>query len=475
MGICDSCNPKVKQACFPSNAKILTKKEIDKLYEYESALCKINFQTIKDGKVVNAIGTGFFCEINDDSIPFKKALFTNNHVLNEMNIENNKDIKFDYFNKLRTIKMTENRKKFTNKIYDYTCIEIFDSDEIKNFFRIDLKALENKNDLKHKEIFILQYQNGELSHSLGIITDYYNNTIEHNVNTLISSSGAPLIERYEINSILGIHYGVKNENDENIKVATPLDIIIKDIKDKLNYKRQIINLIYDTNSDDKSFSFDDSESENFDGKNIFGKQFVENNKNNIELIIDDKKYELMERYDLKTGIINVQMIILNKLTNLKCMFKNCKTLINIDDLELLDTSEVTDFSFIFYGCYSLKNINALKNWDVSNGKDFSLMFVGCSSLTSLRALKNWNVSNGINFKNMFCGCSSLSNLEGLENWNVSNGINFERMFDGCSSLLNLKELKNWNVSKGEKLKKIFGDMNFNRVSEIVLYWNLTDF
>ena len=76
---------------------------------------------------------------------------------------------------------------------------------------------------------------------------------------------------------------------------------------------------------------------------------------------------------------------------------------------------------------------------------------------------------------MFCGCSSLSNLEGLENWNVSNGINFERMFDGCSSLLNLKELKNWNVSKGEKLKKIFGDMNFNRVSEIVLYWNLTDF
>ena len=234
MGICDSCNPKVKQACFPSNAKILTKKEIDKLYEYESALCKINFQTIKDGKVVNAIGTGFFCEINDDSIPFKKALFTNNHVLNEMNIENNKDIKFDYFNKPRTIKLTENRKKFTNKKYDYTCIEIFDSDKIKNFFKIDLKTLENKNDLKNKEIFILQYPNGELSHSLGIITDYYNNTIEHNVNTLISSSGAPLIERYEINSIIGIHCELKNENDEKVKVATPLDIIIKDIKDKLN-------------------------------------------------------------------------------------------------------------------------------------------------------------------------------------------------------------------------------------------------
>ena len=244
MGVCDSCDSKLKeQACFPSNAKILTKAEIDKLYEYESALCKIKFQAIKNGQKVNAIGTGFFCEINDDNIPFKKALFTNNHVLNKMNIENNKYIEFDYLNEPRKIELNKDRKKFTNKEYDYTCIEIFDSDKIKNFFKIDFKALENKNELKNKEIFILQYPNGELSHSLGKMTEVKKDIIKHKANTSNGSSGSPLIKRSNINLILGIHYGAEHLKDETINTATPLDIIIKDIKDKLNYKRQIIQIL----------------------------------------------------------------------------------------------------------------------------------------------------------------------------------------------------------------------------------------
>jgi len=502
MGICDSCNTKIhQQACFPSNTKVLTKKEIDELYTYESALCKIKFQTIKDGKIYNGFGTGFFCEINDDNIPFKKALFTNNHILNEISIETNKDIEFDYLKEPRKIKLAKNRKKFTNKIYDYTCIEIFDSDKIQNYFKIDLKALENKNDLKDKEIFILQYPNGELSHSLGIITYYTIGAIEFNVNTLIISSGAPLIKRYDNNLILGIHYGTKYKNDVKIKVASPLDIIIEDIKGKLNNKIKIINLIYDTESD-KSFHGSIADSEVLDGFNIFGKKFVENNKDNIELIIDGKKYQLMERYDLKNGIINVQMIILNKLTNLECMFKNCKSLINIDDLQNLDTKEITDFSSMFDLCLSLTNIdalknwdvsnginfscmfaqcsslpnlNALKNWDVSNGKIFSCMFTHCSSLSNLRSLKKWNVLNGSNFKEMFYYCLSLSNLEGLENWNVSNGINFKRMFAGCSSLSNLTSLQKWNFLNGKKFNNMFDKNILKRDSKTFLYWNLYNF
>ena len=455
MGVCDSCNTKIQQqACFPSNTKVLTKKEIDELYTYESALCKIKLQTIKDGKIYNGFGTGFFCEINDDNIPFKKALFTNNHVLNEINIENNKDIEFDYLKEPRKIKITKNRKKFTNKIYDYTCIEIFDSDKIQNYFKIDLKTLENKNNLKDKEIFILQYPNEELSHSLGIITDYSNSAIEFNVNTLIISSGSPLIKRYDNNLILGIHYGTKYKNDESIKVAYPLDIIIEDIKGKLNYKIQIINLIYDTEND-KSFNGSLPDSVIIDSFNIFGKKFVENNKDNIELIIEGKKYKLMEKYDLKNGIINVQMIILNKLTNLECMFQNCKSLININDLQYLDTKEITDFSSMFAFCLSLTNIDALKNWDVSNGINFSYMFGQCSSLTNLSALQNWDVSNGKFFSGMFATLSSLTNLEGLENWDVSNGINFMDIFFCCEKLADISAIKNWNVSNGHNFMGMF--------------------
>ena len=53
---------------------------------------------------------------------------------------------------------------------------------------------------------------------------------------------------------------------------------------------------------------------------IFGSKFVENNKNNITLIINGKKSELIEEYELKEGKNNVQIIINNKLTNLENMF-----------------------------------------------------------------------------------------------------------------------------------------------------------
>ena len=50
-----------------------------------------------------------------------------------------------------------NRKIFTNdnEKIDYTCIEIFDKDQIKKFFQIDKNILTNQNELRDKEIFIL--------------------------------------------------------------------------------------------------------------------------------------------------------------------------------------------------------------------------------------------------------------------------------------------------------------------------------
>ena len=70
---------------------------------------------------------------------------------------------------------------------------------------------------------------------------------------------------------------------------------------------------------------------NYDyNNNIVGSKFVENNKENIQLMINGKKCELMQKYDLKGGINNIQIIIINKLTNLEYMFYNCVSLKNID-------------------------------------------------------------------------------------------------------------------------------------------------
>ena len=172
----------------------------------------------------------------------------------------------------------------------------------------------------------MQYENGgDLSKSLGKITAVENKIIEHSAATEEGSFGSPLIKRYNDILVIGIHFGVEKniKNEVIINVAIPFDIIIKDIKNKLLNKikkigskiieyRNIINLIYEKHK--KKY--------NHDYNNIFGSKFVENNKENIKLIINGEKSELIEKYDLKVGINNMQLIIINTLTNLECMFYN---------------------------------------------------------------------------------------------------------------------------------------------------------
>ena len=167
----------------------ITKSEKDELYSYSSAMCKIPCKIVENNQTKDAFGTGFFCEINDNNIPIKKALFTNNHILNKSSIEINKEIKFENCDKEKRITITKNRRAFTNEELDYTCIEIFDTDNINKFFSIEKTIFNNKDDLINKEIFILQYPHGgELAFDSGKIMDIDDNIIKHSVATKGGSS-----------------------------------------------------------------------------------------------------------------------------------------------------------------------------------------------------------------------------------------------------------------------------------------------
>jgi len=442
-----------KQGLLDGRAKPMTKEEIDDLYSNASAICKIKFKYIKNGNIHEGIGTGFFCEIDDDNIPFRHALFTNNHILKKEIIGINTEIIFEICNILYKIIITKNRKVFTNENLDYTCIEILKEDHINKYFRIDDNIFNNKNMLKDKEIFVLQYANGILSHDSGRIIYIKDDIIRHSVGTEKGSSGAPLIKRYNNNLIIGMHYGARCDNKSKDKylynLAIPFDILLNDIKIQLNNNiinnnneyRNIINLIY--------------EKIDFVSNNILGSKFVKNNKDNIQLIINGKEEKLCEYYELKDGLNNIRLIILKTLKNLGGMFSDVHNLKNIDELKYLNTKEVNNFSGMFYGCSSLSDIKPLQNWNVSDGNDFSFMFSGCSSLSDIKPLQNWNISNGKDFSYMFYGCSSLSDIKPLQNWNVSNGKNFAYMFYKCLFLTDIKPLQNWNVSNGKNFSYIF--------------------
>ena len=124
------------------------------LEQMKKCICKIENK--------NGNGTGFLCYI-----PYKnkklEVLMTNNHIINEDIIRNNKSIEISYDNndnnenKNKTINKTiniEKRKIYTSKKYDTTIIPInSEEDKINNFLEIDEEMFHNKK-IYNKSIYI---------------------------------------------------------------------------------------------------------------------------------------------------------------------------------------------------------------------------------------------------------------------------------------------------------------------------------
>ena len=392
--------------------------------QMENNICKIDINENK--------GTGFICKILD-----KLYLITNSDILNEEYIEENEIIEISINNKPKKIKIDMTRKTYTNKDLDVTFIEINpNEDNINNYLEIDeedINETEDKIELeyKNKSIYMLHYPRGELSISCGVTKEIKEGKkIEYLCSTEEESSGSPILS-LQTYKVIGIH---SSQGDKNINNGIFIKYAINEFINSKNIYKNEINI--------KLRGWESN-------VRIFGEKFVENNKNNIELIINGERSKLIPEYELNEGENDITIIIKNKLTNLECMFDNCHSLYNINDLKYLNTKDITNFSYMFYKCSSLSDIKPLKNWNVSNGNNFSYMFYECSRLSDVKGLENWNVSNGNNFGYMFSGCSSLSNVKGLENLNLSNGNNFEYMFSGCSSLSDVKGLENWNLSNGK--------------------------
>ena len=120
--------------------------------------------------------------------------------------------------------------------------------------------------------------------------------------------------------------------------------------------------------------------------NIFGSEFVKNNKDICKMIIDDKEYKISEKYNVKN-------------------YNNNKLQINLKGI-----NNITDMSYMFYGCESLSSLPDISKWNTNNVTNMSYMFYGCSSLSSLPDISKWNINKVTNMSYMFYECSSLSSL-----------------------------------------------------------------
>ena len=473
-----------KEGKIKDHGSPITKSEILNLLRMEQSMCKMTFEKKKNGKSESISGSGFFCEIGGN-FPIKYALFTNNHILDESNLEIGKTIKFKYFESKflsnsnniveKSIKLTSNRKICTNEELDYTCIEIFESDGITKFFKIEPYIISNQSKaseiFKENDIFILQFlKENEISFSNGNIMHINKNDIYHRASTENGSSGSPIIKRDQNsneNYIIGLHKEtIKDGNKVLYNRGTTFGSILENIKEQINEidciyipdkDKKEIYLIHDYNLDLSEWKHEDNKKKYSEAKEMNKNIF----ENNIELYINDKKVDFNYKYkfndskEIKVKFkfnkiltnmsymfygcsslksINFSSFKTNKVNIMKGMFKNCISL-KFLGLSSFNTSNVNDMSYMFNNCYSLENID-LSNFNTNKVSNMNVMFQNCFALKSLD-LSSFNTSNVNNMSYMFFGCSSLKSIYLSSSFDTSNVNNMSYMFLGCSSLKSL--------------------------------------
>ena len=117
--------------------------ELDKykaiLYQMENCICKI--------KIENNETIGFFCLLPLKKM-FLRVLITNNLIINEETLTK-KELLIEFLNEKEIKKIAlKNRKKYTNKEYNTTIIEIKEEDKINKFLELDEDLVEMINEKK---------------------------------------------------------------------------------------------------------------------------------------------------------------------------------------------------------------------------------------------------------------------------------------------------------------------------------------
>ena len=149
----------------------------------------------------------------------------------------------------------------------------------------------------------------------------------------------------------------------------------KDISE-INKDIYEINIIYEINKKNNFFENDK------DYINIFGSEFVKNNKNKCKMIIDNEEYEIKEKFNIKNynnNILKIKLKGINNITNMSYMFYKCETLSLLPDISKWDTSKVTKMNSMFSYCKTLSSLPDISKWDTSKVINMSDMFYGCKN------------------------------------------------------------------------------------------------
>ena len=217
--------------------------------------------------------------------------------------------------------------------------------KIKNYKEI--KPNNKKiNDIKKDEENIYKYKE-----ELKRINEYFNDYINDFIDDLINDLDIYI----NIYKIIIINSSNNYENIKNILDFKPKELM-SDINYFLKEKNKLKNLInlWETkkNKIKKEINIIYKITKNDKNIKLFGKEFVENNKENCYLLINNKKCQICEIYNLDTkenkGNLIIKLIENKNIRDMSSMFDGCSSLLSLPDISKLNTNNVTNMNKILW-------------------------------------------------------------------------------------------------------------------------------
>ena len=191
---------------------------------------------------------------------------------------------------------------------------------------------------------------------------------------------------------------------------------------------------------------------------LFGETFVEKNRNNCKIIINEKEYEIKRAINVKEFReygINKDDKILGAILKggnieyMSFMFLDCTSLIEVD-LSLFNSQNIKNVYGMFSNCRNLAKVN-FSSFNTKNVVNMGSMFYSCRSLTKLD-LSSFDTRNVIDMEWMFGFCEGLNKLD-LSSFSTQNVKEMGRMFDFCESQIQVGRKTFEKIKNGLELTK----------------------
>ena len=192
---------------------------------------------------------------------------------------------------------------------------------------------------------------------------------------------------------------------------------------------------------------------------LFSSNFVENNKNNSFIMINNKIIKLTEKYIINEGEkiknLKIKLFMDKKVINISKMFYRCSNLFSLSDTSKWNLYYITDMSYMFFECLNLSSIPNISKWKINNVTNISFMFYMCKHLFSLFDISKWITNNVTNMRYLFYECTSLLSLPDISKWNTNKVTDMSYMFYKCSNLNKLPDISSWNTNNVTNISRMF--------------------